>query len=58
MSKPLEKNNILGKVKIKLSHMDMHSGHLDKYKSKWSNYPRRKLSLVLELRKTDKHKIK
>ena len=34
MSKPSEKNNILGKVKIKLSHMDMHSGHLDRYESK------------------------
>lgn len=34
MSKPLEKKNILGKVKIKLSHMDMCSSHLDKYKSK------------------------
>ena len=34
MTKPREKNNILGKVKIELSHMDMHSGHLDKYRSK------------------------
>lgn len=56
MSKPLEKINILGKLKIKLSHMDMHSGYLDKYKSKWSNYPRPKLSLVLHLQKTDKYK--
>lgn len=36
--------------------MDMHSGYLDKYKSKWSNYPRPKLSLVLHLQKTDKYK--
>ena len=44
-------------MKIKLSHMGMHSGHLDKYKSKQSNLPRWNLSLVLKLQKADKYKI-